>query len=58
MMIFNFVFHLIPFDYFYFTTHVNVSSVGFDGFNEYIVNAFSPDGRWSEAIETSSLIYT
>ena len=58
MMRLNFGVQLNPFAKFYFTPHLNLSTVGFDGFNEYIENAFSPDGRWSGAIETSSLIST
>ncbi len=36
--------------------HFNIASVGFDDFSEYIEDAFSPNGRWSEGFETSHLI--
>ena len=40
----------------YFTPHFNIASVGFEDFNEYIDNAFSPEGNWSESYDTSTLI--
>lgn len=45
-----------PFSKFYFTPHVNLASVGFGNFEDYIENAFSPQGDWSDAFETSSII--
>jgi len=56
MMRLNLGLQLNPFSKFYFTPHVNLATVGFDDFDEYIENAFSPSGRWSDALETSSII--
>lgn len=36
--------------------HFNLSSVGFTDFSEYIEDAFSPTGRWSDGLETSAII--
>jgi NTE family protein len=36
--------------------HLNIASIGFEDFNDYIEDAFSPSGRWSEGFETSALI--
>jgi NTE family protein len=36
--------------------HFNLASVGFADFSEYIEDAFSPSGRWSDGFETSSII--
>lgn len=36
--------------------HINLASVGFDDFSDYIENAFSPSGSWSDNIETSALL--
>ena len=36
--------------------HFNLASVGYDDFSEYIEDAFSPSGNWSEGFETSSII--
>ncbi len=44
-----------PFHNFYISPHVNYASIGFDGFNDYIKDAFSPKGNWSESYEVSSL---
>lgn len=56
MMRINLGAQINPFSKFYFTPHINLASVGFDDFEEYIENAFSPDGNWSEAFETSSIV--
>ena len=45
-----------PINKIYVTPHFNIASVGFEDFDEYIKDAFSPDGNWAEQIETSSLI--
>ena len=58
MMRLNLGIQINPFSKFYFTPHVNLATVGFNDFNEYIENAFSPEGRWSDADETSSIIST
>ncbi|MFD1294080.1 patatin-like phospholipase family protein [Lutibacter holmesii] len=42
----------------YFTPHLNIASVGFQDFNEYIKEAFSPNGNWSESTNTSTLFST
>ena len=47
---------LNPFEKLYFTPHFNIASVGFENFDEYIKDAFSPNGKWSDAIETGTLI--
>ena len=36
--------------------HFNLASVGFEDFSEYIEDAFSPSGKWSEGFETSAII--
>lgn len=38
------------------TPHFNIASVGYDDFNEYIKDAFSPDGEWQEGLDTSMLL--
>lgn len=58
MMRINLGVMLNPFSKFYFTPHLNIATVGFDGFSDYFESAFSPDGRWSEATDTSSIIST
>lgn len=40
----------------YITPHFNIASVGYEDFDDYIKDAFSPNGKWSDAIETSLLI--
>ena len=40
----------------YFTPHFNIASVGFEDFDIYIKEAFSPDGNWSDSLNTSMLI--
>lgn len=40
----------------YLTPHFDIASVGFNNFNEYIGEAFSPSGNWSDNFETSTLI--
>jgi len=56
MMKINLGVQINPFSKFYFTPHVNLASVGFDDFDDYIKDAFSPEGNWSEAFETSSIV--
>ena len=36
--------------------HFDVASIGYDGFNGYIEDAFSPSGSWAEGIESSALM--
>jgi NTE family protein len=38
------------------TPHFNIASVGFGDFDDYINNAFSPNGNWQYLIETSTLM--
>ena len=45
-----------PFNKIYFTPHFNIASVGFQNFNNYIDDAFSPKGNWENHIETSLLM--
>jgi len=45
-----------PINKIYITPHFNIASVGFDDFEEYIKDAFTPKGNWGEQLETSSLI--
>ena len=56
MMRLNLAVQINPFSKFYFSPHVNMATVGFRGFNDYIENAFSPVGDWSEGVEPSSVI--
>ncbi|MBS7252738.1 patatin-like phospholipase family protein [Flavobacterium branchiicola] len=37
----------------YLTPHFNIATVGFDTFDDYIKNVFSPKGNWDENIEPS-----
>ena len=39
----------------YITPHFHIASVGFSDFDDYIKDAFSPKGDWSEDFETSLL---
>ncbi len=54
MMRLNFGVQINPFSKFYFTPHLDLATVGFAGFDDYIANAFSPKGRWSDGYETGS----
>lgn len=36
--------------------HFDLASIGYDGFNGYIEDAFSPSGSWAEGIESSALM--
>ena len=40
----------------YLTPHFNIATVGYQNFDEYIKNAFSPKGNWDYATETSLLV--
>jgi len=40
----------------YLTPHLNVASVGFGDFSEYIKDIVSPNGNWHNMLKTSSLI--
>lgn len=40
----------------YITPHFNIASVGFGNFNEYIGDAFYPEGNWDYVTETSLLL--
>lgn len=45
-----------PIDKLYLTPHFNIASIGFNDFDDYIKDAFSPDGNWQKRIETSLLM--
>lgn len=55
LMKFNIGIQFNPINKIYVTPHFNYASVGFEDFNEYIKDAFSPKGNWDEQFETSSL---
>ena len=57
-MMINLGLQIKPFNKIFLTPHVHVASVGFNGFNDFIENAFSPKGNWIETLETSNLIST
>ena len=44
-----------PYRKIYLTPHLNVASVGFGNFGDYVDDVFSPDGDWDNLIETSLL---
>ena len=58
MMRLNLGVQIKPFSKVFFTPHLNIATVGFGDFDNYIENAFSPNGNWSDAFETSSIIST
>ena len=58
MMRINVGVQMNPFSKFIITPHVNLATVGFGDFDDYIEDAFSPEGDWSEGFETSSIIST
>lgn len=45
-----------PFNRVYITPHLDIASVGFGDFNNYMSHAFSPKGDWEDRIETSLLM--
>jgi NTE family protein len=45
-----------PLSKIYVTPHLDVASIGYQDFNDYIGNAFSPSGKWSYGYETSAII--
>jgi NTE family protein len=47
---------LNPFKKVFITPHFDVASIGYGDFNDYMEDAFSPDGNWSEGFETSTLM--
>ena len=58
MMKLNLGVQISPFSKFIFTPHINIATVGFGDFGDYIEDAFSPDGKWSESQEASAIIST
>jgi len=52
----NLAFQFNPINNIFLTPHFNFASVGFNDFEEYIKDAFSPKGNWAEQFETSDLI--
>lgn len=47
-----------PFNKFYLTPHIDVATVGFEDFDIFIKDAFSPNGNWSEGLDTSAIFTT
>ncbi|PCI10840.1 MAG: patatin [Flavobacteriaceae bacterium] len=47
-----------PFSKVYLNPHLNFASVGFGNFDDYIKDAFSPKGNWTEEYETSAIFST
>ena len=47
---------LNPINKVYVVPHVNIASVGFTTFDDYIEDAFSPKGDWEDKMETSMLM--
>jgi NTE family protein len=47
---------LNPINKIYVVPHVNIASVGFTNFDDYIEDAFFPKGDWEDKIETSLLM--
>ncbi len=47
---------LNPFKKVFITPHFDVASIGYGDFNDYIEDAFSPSGNWSEGFDTSTLM--
>ena len=45
-----------PIDKFYIKPHFNIASVGFKNFDDYIKDAFNPEGNWQYVQDTSILI--
>ena len=56
MMRINLAAQFHPGSKWYITPHLHMGSVGFTDFSDYIEDAFSPSGSWSEGFLTSSLI--
>jgi NTE family protein len=52
----NFGIQANPFNKIYITPHFDLASVGFGNFNDYIDDAFSPNGDWQDRVETSLLL--
>ncbi len=52
----NFGMQFKPFNSFFIKPHFTISSVGFDNFENYIKDAFKPDGNWQDINETSLLM--
>ena len=51
----NFGLQMNPMNNFYIIPHIDVASVGFGNFNNYIKDAFSAAGKWSDSEESSFL---
>jgi NTE family protein len=41
---------------FYITPHFNIATIGYDNFDDYIKDAFNPQGNWSEENSTSGVV--
>ena len=55
-MMINLGVQLNTFGNLYLTPHFHIASVGFDDFDNYIKDAFSPNGNWTDIADTSGLI--
>lgn len=55
-MMINLGLQISPISNVYLTPHFNMASVGYSNFNDYIGEAFSPDGKWSEEFDTSGIL--
>lgn len=55
-MMLNLGMQFSPFKSIYIKPHIDIASVGFAGFEDYIKDAFSPSGNWKELSETSLLL--
>ena len=55
-MMMNLGFQLNAFGNLYLTPHFHIASVGFDDFDDYIKEAFSPNGKWTNIEDPSKLM--
>ena len=55
-MMLNLAVQFNPVSNMYFTPHVNMATVGHDDFDQYISDAFTPTGRWSEELDISGVV--
>jgi NTE family protein len=54
-MILNLGVQFNPIKSIYITPHLNLASIGYGNFTDYMKDAFSPSGNWSEETETSGV---
>ncbi len=55
LMMLNLWIQFSPINKIYLIPHFNYASIGFNDFEDYIKDAFSPKRNWSDLLETSSL---